>query len=203
MKRASLNDLALTTSTDKSSRFHDYCRVYDELFAPLRDRPVRLLEIGILGGDSLRMWGRYFYHHDARITGVDLVDRNFQSEDARIEAIYGDASQAMFLSALPGPFHIAIDDGGHWASHQITFFEALWPQIEPGGFLIIEDVHTVHSPQHRDAHLDILDFFNRIAHEMQDASGAVGSAAPNPDDRWHSIVSVEIRKGLIIVRKRA
>lgn len=203
MKRASLNDLALTTSTDKSSRFHSYCGIYDELFTPFRDKPVRFLEVGILGGDSLRMWGRYFHHHDARIVGVDLVDRNFQSEDGRIETIYGDAGKAMFLAALPGPFTIAMDDGGHWASHQITFFEALWPQIEPGGILVIEDVHAVHSPQHRDAHLDILDFFNRIAHEMQDDKGADGCAAPNPDDRWHGIVSIEHRKGLIIVRKRA
>lgn len=200
-ERMTLTSIAAMTSTDK--RWHGYTDIYHDLFTPFRERPVRLLEIGILGGDSLVMWSKFFAHPGTRITGVDLHNRGFVSNDPRISAVYGDAGKAMFLAGLHGPFTIAIDDGGHFASHQITFFEAVWPLVEPGGILCIEDVHTVHSPAHRDAHLDVLDFFNRIAHEMQDEKGADGCAAPNPDDRWHSIVSIEHRKGLVIVRKRA
>lgn len=202
MKRASLNDLALTTSTDKSSRFHDYCRIYDELFKAWRDQPIRFLEIGILGGDSLNMWSRYFRHPDAKIVGVDLLDRNFQSEDGRIQTIYGDAGQAMFLSSLPGPFTCAIDDGGHFTSHQVTFLEAVWPMVLPGGLLIVEDVHSCHSPQHQDMHMDFPSLIGRIFREMQDDRGATGSGAYDPAAKWSEIESITLRRGLAIVRKR-
>lgn len=201
-ERMTLSSILKMTSSDKQA-LHAYGDVYGPLFEHLRERPVRFLEVGILGGDGLVAFSKFFSHPGSRFVGVDIHNRGFVSNDPRIETIYGDAGQAMFLAGLHGPFTIAIDDGSHFASHQITFFEAVWPLVEPGGILCIEDVHTVHSPAHRDTHLDVLDLFNRIAHEMQDEKGADGCAAPNPDDRWHSIVSIEHRKGLIIVRKRA
>src|SRR3990170_4948289 len=46
-----LTSLANRYGTDKGSsrRGHHYTRIYSELFEPLRDRPVRLLEIGLMG----------------------------------------------------------------------------------------------------------------------------------------------------------
>lgn len=198
-----LDQIALTTNTDKSSALHCYCEVYGSFLSALRWTPVRLLEIGILGGDSLRMWAQFFTHPLSTIVGVDIHDRGFASEDPRIRTIYGDAGSAEFLQSLPGPFSIVIDDGSHFWSHQIISFEMLWPQVAPGGFWICEDVHVIHSQQHRDAHIHIIDYFARIAADMQDGRGADGSAAPNPMDRWHSIESITVRKGLVIVRKRA
>lgn len=198
-----LDQIALTTNTDKSTRLHAYTPVYDALFAHLRGGPVRLLEIGILGGDSLRMWAQYFVNSMSTIVGVDIHDRGFAGEDPRILTIYGDAGSAEFLKSLPGPFSIVIDDGSHFWSHQILSFEMLWPQVAPGGFWICEDIHCIHSQQHRDAHIHIIDYFARIAADMQDGRGADGSAAPNPMDHWYSIESITVRKGLVIVRKRA
>lgn len=203
MKRASLNDLALTTNTDRSSRNHDYMRIYDDLFHPFRNEPTALLEVGILGGDGLNTWARYFYHKDSRIVGVDIHDRGFKSGDSRIQTIYADAGQAMVLSALPGPFNIAIDDGSHFTSHQVTFFEAVWPMILPGGLMIVEDVHSCHSPQHQDMHVDFPSFIGRIFREMQDERGATGSGAYDPAAKWSEIESITLRRGLAIVRKRA
>jgi hypothetical protein len=39
---------------------HSYTYYYDKLFTPLRDKPILMLEIGICGGGSLKMWYEYF-----------------------------------------------------------------------------------------------------------------------------------------------
>ncbi len=196
-----LDEIALTTSTDRSSKFHGYMEYYDQLFTPFRDKPVRLLEIGILGGDGLRCWSDYFTHPMTTIIGVDLHDRNFQTEDRRVSTIYGDAGDQKFLESLGGPWSIVIDDGSHFASHQMTSFNELWAQLAPGGIFICEDCHCVHSVQHCDTHANILKFFELIMESIQDPAGAKGCAA------WNKNIqslpeSIEVRSGLIIVRKR-
>lgn len=61
-----LTSLARVYQTDKWG-YHFYTPVYEQWFRSLRYTPIRLLEIGVggygkshLGGDSLRMWKRYF-----------------------------------------------------------------------------------------------------------------------------------------------
>lgn len=197
-----LDSIALTTNTDKSSRFHDYCSVYQSILPP-RDKPIRLLEIGILGGDSLLMWSTYFEHPMSVFLGVDLHDRNFQSNDRRIMTAYGDSSDPRFLGSLNGPFDVVIEDGGHFCSHQVNAYVSLWHKITQGGMMIVEDVHTVHSPQHCDMHINIIEYFSKIAISMQDTKGAEGCAKHDPSHAFSDIESIEYRKGLIIVRKRA
>lgn len=197
-----LDEIALTTNTDKSTAFHAYTPVYADLFGALRQTPVRLLEIGILGGDSLEMWARYFDHPLSTFVGVDIHDRGYAPTDKRISCVYCDAGQPENLKRLGGPFNIVIEDGSHFTSHQITAFQELWPMLAPGGIFCMEDLHVVHSQQHNDCHITILSFFNRIMHEMQDERGATGSAAPNPNDQWHAIESITVRKGMLIIRKR-
>src|ERR1700754_3628667 len=75
-----LTRLAIRHGTDKWGA-HFYTPVYHQLFAHLRDKPVRLLEIGIggyqfakLGGASLAMWADYF--PSGRILGIDVFKKN-------------------------------------------------------------------------------------------------------------------------------
>lgn len=201
--KPTLDEIALTTNTDKSTRFHAYTPVYDALFAHLRSSLVRVLEIGILGGDSLRMWAQYFDNPMSTIVGVDIHDRGFQSDDKRITTIYGDAGNADFLESLPGPFTIVIEDGSHMASHQITAFDVLWKHVAPGGFFCTEDVHVVHSAVHRDCGRTILEHYGRVAELMQDPLGADGCAAYNAQHPFSDIESITLRKGLAIAQKRA
>ena len=35
-----------------------------------------------------------------------------------------------------------LDDGSHRRKHQVETFRALWPSIRPGGYFIVEDIHT-------------------------------------------------------------
>jgi hypothetical protein len=75
-----LTRLANRYGTDKGNRAfgrHHYTRIYDQLFAHLRDQPITLLEIGLqhprdkrdAASPSLRMWRDYF--PCARLIGFD------------------------------------------------------------------------------------------------------------------------------------
>jgi len=149
-----LTTLAKVYQTDKWGR-HSYTPIYEQWFASLRYKPVRLLEIGVggykrplVGGDSLRMWKRYF--EKGIITGIDLYDKSALSEH-RINIVKGDQCDATFLqevTSVHGPFDIIIDDGSHIQSHIIASFEALFPLMPAGGIYVIEDTQTSYRPKY-------------------------------------------------------
>lgn len=148
-----LTSLAKVYQTDKWGR-HFYTPVYEQWFASLRYKPIRLLEIGVggydrprVGGNSLRMWKRYF--EKGIITGIDLYDKSLLQEN-RIHIEKGDQGDALFLQEITrknGPFDIIIDDGSHVQSHIIASFEALFPLMRSGGIYVIEDTQTSYWPK--------------------------------------------------------
>lgn len=144
-----LDAIGLETGTDKSSAGHGYLSTYAALFEPLRERPVKLLEIGIWEGASLRIWPQYFAHPEARFIGVDIdLSRVRFSDnlDNRVGAIYADASKPEDLRAavdeLGGSIDIVIDDGSHLVAQQRASFNYLRQFLTPGGLYIVEDLHT-------------------------------------------------------------
>ncbi len=144
----SLSELALAHGTDKAGG-HSYTGAYDFHFARFRDRPVRLLEIGVggyedphKGGESLRMWKEYF--PQGQIIGLDIYDKSSLAEE-RIAIFQGDQGDEKCLEALAaeqGPFDIVIDDGSHLSGHVITSFKALFPHVVDTGVYVIEDIQT-------------------------------------------------------------
>jgi len=76
-----------------SDKWSLYLVEYDRLFAPFRERPVRLLEIGIQNGGSLEHWGKYFRHAE-KIVGCDLNPDcgRLQYDDPRIALVVADAN---------------------------------------------------------------------------------------------------------------
>jgi len=75
-----------------SDKWDHYIDTYGEIFAPLREKSVALLEVGIQNGGSLEIWATYF--QNARvIIGIDIDPKCalLRFEDARISTIIGDA----------------------------------------------------------------------------------------------------------------
>ena len=52
-------------------KWHHYFDIYTKHFGHYRDRPIKMLEIGVFRGGSLRMWKDYF-HPDSTIVGIDI-----------------------------------------------------------------------------------------------------------------------------------
>lgn len=61
--KQSLHSLFLQSGSDKGW-YHGYARYYEPILERLRDKPVRLVEIGVEDGESMEAWMRYFTKTD-------------------------------------------------------------------------------------------------------------------------------------------
>ena len=148
------NEICNECGTDKGSihlvdgqnHGHDYARHYERFFAPLRASEIKLLEIGVGGGQSIRAWLEYF--SNAQVFGVDIAsDTNVwdrPGKQDRYTFVKGDQSDEIFWKSFivehGGLWDIVIDDGGHMANQIITSYNQLWPEVKAGGFYCIEDL---------------------------------------------------------------
>ena len=110
---------------------------YEEALKPYRFKKIRILEIGIDSGLSLKLWKDYF--SEAEIIGVDIKVPNIEST---CKMICGDATNSATFEDL-GNFDIIIDDGSHLFKHQIKTFNILFPRLNSEGIYIIEDVRKI------------------------------------------------------------
>ncbi|MBU8542728.1 hypothetical protein ACFOEH_03390 [Roseomonas sp. CGMCC 1.13459] len=139
----SLNDIGLKYKTDKSSVHHDYLGFYESFLAGRRAEPIRILEVGVLNGASLRMWEEYF--PAATVIGADIVpaSRRFERGRVRIEILdQSNIEELTQLAVRHGPFDLIIEDGSHMCEHQITSLRTLFPFVRNGGIYIVEDLQT-------------------------------------------------------------
>ncbi|MFD9895425.1 class I SAM-dependent methyltransferase [Amycolatopsis sp. NPDC059027] len=152
-ERGSLEEYAVRYGADKWGGLHWFTPHYERHFRRFRDRPVRVLEIGIggfqdpdEGGQSLKLWKRYFRR--GIVHGMDVYPKN-GLDAPRIRTITADQSDVDTLVALAerdGPYDIVIDDGSHQNEHVLITFAALFPYVRPGGFYVIEDLWTTYVP---------------------------------------------------------
>ncbi|MBI3440938.1 MAG: class I SAM-dependent methyltransferase, partial [Proteobacteria bacterium] len=133
-----------------SDKWSLYIDVYDRLLAPLRERPVTLVEVGVQNGGSLEIWPRYFPNGTAFI-GCDIDPKcaALSYDDARISVIVGNinsdaASQAILARAQS--WDIFIDDGSHTSHDIIISFCNYFRFLKPGGLYIVEDLHCSYWP---------------------------------------------------------
>jgi hypothetical protein len=147
----SLDELGRANGTDKSSVKHDYLVMYEQALRHLRLTSVSLLEIGVFKGASLRTWRDFFPR--GRIVGVDIDPAALQYAGERMEVYLGDQDDPEGLRSFveaQGPFDVIVDDGSHMWRHQISTMRALLPLVKPGGFYILEDLHTSYGPHRRE-----------------------------------------------------
>ncbi len=139
----SLNALGIEFRTDKSSLAHDYLTFYERYLFGLRDKPVKLLEIGVFNGASLAVWEAYFPY--GQIVGADIepTASRFARERVAIEIIdQSNLEDLVRIGMKHGPFDVIIDDGSHLWEHQITSLRTMFPFVRDGGIYIVEDLHT-------------------------------------------------------------
>jgi hypothetical protein len=151
--------------TDKTIP-HGFTEIYEHLFSPLRSSPVRICEIGIAGGGSLRMWSEYF--SKSTVFGIDIYSLDElhrllpkypdvpdllpeKPETERLKTFVADQANRdqlrSFIDKYGGDFDIVLDDGGHAMEQQQTSLGFFFKYVKPGGYYVIEDVHT--SPPER------------------------------------------------------
>ena len=140
----SLSDMCAKFPTDKCPDGHNFIEIYDKLFEPMRDTMGKFFEIGILNGVSHLMWRDYF--PNAQIYGIDIIDYSEKSKGSGVETFVADQSNRedlqAFIDKYGTGYDVILDDGGHAMDHQQVSFGFLFKHLNPGGYYIIEDVHT-------------------------------------------------------------
>jgi len=120
---------------------HPYTCYYDTLFKDIKNKNIVFAEIGILRGDSIRMWREYFTK--AKIVGLN----NFLNKDnTNISNCFFDVIDVKYMDSITnifdkhGKFDIIIDDASHKFNDQINIINIAHKYLNDNGILIIEDV---------------------------------------------------------------
>jgi len=206
-----LPHLAQIYGTGKATT-QPYAEVYQYHFANRRHKSLRILEIGVggyidsqQGGNSLRMWKRYF--PKSHIYGFDIEEKRHLSE-RRITIFKGSQADEHFLKDLvakAGSFDIIIDDGSHINDHVIFSFNFLFPFLSADGIYAIEDTQTSYWPKYGGDSYNlsrpstIMGFFKNLADGLNYEEIARNNFSPSYQDK--NIKSVHFYHNLVFVYK--
>jgi len=221
MSKKTLHQLYEEHTGKVSDKWSLYLTEYDRLFDYYRDRPVRLLEIGIQNGGSFDIWSKYF-SDAAALVGCDIDPKcaRLNYKDPRIGVIVGDAndpeiSQRVFQ--LSPQFDIVIDDGSHRSSDIIKSFALYFPQLAEGGIFIAEDLHCSYWSQYGGGLFDpysSISFFKRLVDVISHEHWGVPKARADvlrgifmkygceiDEEALSQVHSVEFINSMCVVRK--
>lgn len=125
-----------------------YFDAYHSHLARFVGRPVRVVEVGILGGGSLEMWAAYF-GDQCHVCGIDIQPACTQYARDGVSVLIGDQRDRQFWATFKQKVpevDVLIDDGGHQPEAQITTLEEMLPHLRPGGVFLCEDIHGIQHP---------------------------------------------------------
>ncbi len=141
-----LIELSQAHSGKYSDKWESYLHVYWEELQHIQNSSADILEIGIQNGGSLEIWAKFFPKVN-KIFGYDNDPKcgSLKFDDPRIKVFVGDASSkdsAVTIQKFSSNLGLVIDDGSHKSSNIIRSFLLFFPQLNPGGIFIIEDLHA-------------------------------------------------------------
>ena len=139
-------------NTDKHT-VHQYIQeYYENALSKDKNKSISLLEIGVLHGESLKLWHDYFT--DIELYGIDIfkrvdkksVETNLAKYNVRLDIVdsfnddWQSVEQRSNYSKTCKGFDIIIDDGLHTAESQFKTFYNFQPYMNKGGLYVIEDI---------------------------------------------------------------
>lgn len=142
--------------TDKSSQrnnvtdirhCHPYTLFYEGLFRNKKNAKLKIAELGVLHGSSLRMWHEYFPnseiygfdYHDDILERFRLTYDNSRIKLANMDVRYTDKIKKAY-AGLQVCYDIIVEDTTHQFEDQIRVIENSYEYLKPGGILILENI---------------------------------------------------------------
>lgn len=217
IKPKSLDEIMAGYNTDKSSLFHDYCRLYEMYFYNKRNSIKKVLEIGIGEGRSLSGWRDYF--PNAQIVGIDIVNiPQHDKNNERITKLTGNVTDVDFIEKEVnplGPFDIIIDDGSHQSSDITLALDYCYRHLlSDNGMYVIEDGLICYNGIFKEASLikkgpDIMEYLLDVIKELNwwrrgaDCANIKRFERISPDNHWQVDTEfIHIYRGLVFIKKR-
>lgn len=117
---------------------HTYMRWYEQLLAPIAGKVESVLEIGLGGGESLKLWLELF--PNAHVYGIDNT-QHFTWTHPRVTTYWLDQKDPALATLFPPEsLDVVVDDGLHLFHHQAASVNSLFPALRPQGWYFIEDI---------------------------------------------------------------
>lgn len=165
----SLNEIGVECKTDKSTITHCYLDNYERHLSKWRDQEITILEIGVAGGASIKMWREYFTK--AKVYGID------NNPDCAGDGIFiGDHNDTNFMAntlAEIGFCDLVIDDGSHVGHDMKHLFKRIFTtMVKSGGLYIVEDTHCLYN-EHYNKGSDAFQFFTGLVRDVDVAGRAM------------------------------
>lgn len=137
--------LGMEFGTDKAT--HLYMSVYERLLGPGSPNILRLLEIGVQNGNSIRMWLKLLPNAHVYAIDYDPAAQWLFKNDPRV-TVFTAFQQDPAIANLFGPcsLDVIVDDGGHFLELQRDSLQILWPCLKVGGLYFVEDILTDEYP---------------------------------------------------------
>lgn len=165
-----LDSIAKSHGTDKSSEVHNYCAKYEKYLPFKRCDKIKILEIGVFNGQSLKTWSEYFYNSE--VVGIDIDPNCKAYEGGRIHIEIESQTNLTFLDSVCqkyGEFDLIIDDGSHINADVIATFNHLFKKLKSGGVYIVEDSCTSYWKDFGGGYLkhdSTIEFFKRLIDDV-------------------------------------
>ena len=144
----SLIELIDNTKTDKNTT-HTYLPLYQQLLNSKRETAKNVLEVGICGGGSIKLWNDFFIN--ATVYGLDIMNynnmwREITNKKRIILYTSIDAYNPIFFKTHFLNTNIKcdfmLDDGPHTLESMKQFIKLYSQIMTDDGILIIEDVQS-------------------------------------------------------------
>ena len=137
--------------SDKANKFnqnagHGFSRFYVKHFEPLRDKEIKILEIGSYAGASAAAFSKYFPRSKIFCFDVNISNFKFTSKyinvyglDIKNQKKIKKILTNIFKKYSFDKFDIIIDDGSHFLSDILSSLSILFTYLKQNGTYIIED----------------------------------------------------------------
>ena len=121
---------------------HGYSRFYHDIFYPIRNKELNIIEIGSFYGNASAAF--FFYFKNAKIYGADINPDMFRYKSDRVENLFVNSSSVLSIKNeiinRKIKFDIIIEDASHKLKDQIISLFYLFPTLNKGGYFIVEEL---------------------------------------------------------------
>ena len=128
---------------EKIIKTHNYTILYEKYFKKIRNREIKILELGSHEGRGLA--SLYYYFPNSKLCGANINPFQMRYHAERMDEIYIDVSSKKILKNFnkyfDKEFDIIIDDASHNLKDILQTLPMLFKNLKAGGFYVIEDIN--------------------------------------------------------------
>ncbi len=128
--------------TKNKIQAHGYSKFYQDIFYPIKNEVLNIIEIGSFYGNASA--ALFFYFKKSKIYGADINPDMFRYKADRLKSLFVNSSS---LSSIKNElinknikFDIIIEDASHMLKDQIISLFYLFPILNKGGYFIVEEL---------------------------------------------------------------